>query len=58
MVEHVTTDFLSPNMYAIHDASQSDTSLNENCTGNSFDNVATVEPGPTGVDDENESLKA
>ena len=42
----------------IHDVSQSDTSLNENCTGDSFNNVATVEPGPTGDDDENELLKA
>ena len=42
----------------IHDVSQSDTSLNENPTGNSFNNVATVEPGPTGDDDENKSQKA
>ena len=28
-----------------------------NCTGNSSTNVATVEPGPTGDDDENELWK-
>ena len=42
----------------VHNASQSGTSLNENLTGNSSNNVATVEPGPTGDDDENESQKA
>ena len=38
----------------VHDVSQSDTSLNENPTGNTFNNVATVAQGPTGDDDENE----
>ena len=44
----------------VHDVSQSDTSLNENCTGNSFNNVATVVQGTTDDDDddENESWKA
>ena len=42
----------------VHDVSQSDTSLNENGTGNSFNDVATAGPGPTGDDDENESQKA
>ena len=39
----------------IHEISQSDISLNENPTGNTFNNVATVVQGPTGDDDENES---
>ena len=42
----------------VHDVSQSDISLNEKSTGNTFDNVATVVKGPTGDDDENESRKA
>ena len=42
----------------IHDGSQSDTSLNENPTGNTFNNVATVGQGPTGDDDKNKSWKA
>ena len=43
-----------------HDVSQSDTSLNENCTENSFNNVTTVVQGPTDDDDddENKSWKA
>ena len=41
----------------IHDVSQSDTSLNENSTGNTFNNVATVQQGPTGDDDEKELWK-
>ena len=47
----------TPNKY-VHDVSQSDTSLNENPTGNTFNNVATVVQGPTGDDDENELQKA
>ena len=47
----------TPNEY-IHDVSQSDISLNENPTGNTFNNVATVVQGSTGDDDENESWKA
>ena len=50
---HKTT----PNKY-MHDVSQSDISLNENPTGNTFNNVATVVQGPTGNDDKNESQKA
>ena len=42
----------TPNKY-VHDVSQSDISLNENPTGNTFNNVATVAQGPTGDDDEN-----
>ena len=42
----------------MHDVSQSDTSLNENPTGISFNNVATEEPGPTDDDDENKFGKA
>ena len=42
----------------VHDVSQSDTWLNENHTGNSFNNVTTVVQGPTDDDDENESRKA
>ena len=42
----------------VHDVSQSETSLNGNPTGNSFNNVATVEPGPIGDDDKNKSQKA
>ena len=38
----------------VHDVSQSDTSLNENPTGNSFNNVTTVVQGPTDDDDKNE----
>ena len=37
----------TPNEY-VHDVSQSDISLNENPTGNTFNNVATVVQGPTG----------
>ena len=47
----------TPNEY-IHNVSQSDTSLNENPTGNTFNNVATGEQGPTGDDVEKESQKA
>ena len=36
----------------IHNVSQSDVSLNENPTGNIFNNEATVVQGPTGDDDE------
>ena len=46
----------TPNEY-IHDVSQSDISLNENPTENTFDNVATVVQGPTGDDDKNKSQK-
>ena len=46
----------TPNEY-IHDVSQSDTSLNENRTGKTFNNRATVAQGPTGDDDENKSQK-
>ena len=46
----------TPNEY-IHDVSQSEISLNENPTENTFNNVATVVPGPTGGDDENKSQK-
>ena len=42
----------------VHDVSQSDTSLNENRTGNSFNNVTTVVQGPTDDDDKNKSQKA
>ena len=42
---------------SIHDVSQSDTSLNENPTGNSFNNVTTVVKGPTD-DDKSKSWKA
>ena len=42
----------------VHDVSQSDGSFNENPTGNTFNNVATVAQGPTGDDDENELWKA
>ena len=42
----------------IHDVSQSDTSLNENHTGNSFNNKTTVVQGPTDDDDENKLWKA
>ena len=41
----------------VHDVSQSDASLNENHTGNSFNNTMTVAQGPTDDDDENESRK-
>ena len=47
----------TPNEY-IPDVSLSDTSLNENPTGNTFNNVATVAQGPTGDDDGNKSQKA
>ena len=47
----------TPNEY-LHNVSQNDTSLNENPTGNTFNNVATVAKGPTGDDDENKSQKA
>ena len=46
----------TPNEY-VHDVSQSDTSLNENPTGNKFNNVAAVVQGPTGDDHENELQK-
>ena len=46
-----------PNKNA-HNVSQSDTSLNENHTENSFKNVTMVAQGPTDDDDENESQKA
>ena len=42
----------------IHDVSQSDVSLNENPTGTTFNNEATVVQGPTGDDEEIESWKA
>ena len=42
----------------VHDFSQSDTSLNENHTGNSFNNVTMVVQGPTYDDDENKLWKA
>ena len=42
----------------IHDVSQSDVSLNENPTENTFNNEATVVQGPTGDDDEIKSWKA
>ena len=42
----------------IHDISQSDISLNENPTRNTFNNEATVVQGPTGDDDELKSQKA
>ena len=42
----------------IHNVSQSDVSLNENPTGNIFNNEATVEQGPTGDDDEIKLWKA
>ena len=45
-----------PNQNA-HDDRQSDTSLNEKHTENSFKNVTTVAQGPTDDDDENESWK-
>ena len=41
----------------IHDVSQSDVSLNENPTGNTFNNEVTVVQGPTGDDDEIELWK-
>ena len=47
----------TPNEY-IHDMSQSDISLNENPTGNTFNNVATVVQGPTDDDVKNELQKA
>ena len=42
----------------VHDMSQSDILLNENPTGNTFNNEATVVQGPTGDDDEIEIQKA
>ena len=36
----------------VHDVSQSDVSLNENPTGNKFNNEVTVVQGPTDDDDE------
>ena len=42
----------------VHDVSQSDVSLNENPTGNTFNNEVTVVQGPTGDDDGIESWKA
>ena len=42
----------------VHDISQSDVSLNENPTGNTFNNEATVVQGPTGGDDKKELWKA
>ena len=42
----------------VHDVSQSDVSLNENPTGDTFNNEATVVQGPTGDDDEIELWKA
>ena len=47
----------TPNEY-IHDMSQTDISLNENSTGNTFNNVATVVQGPTDDDVKNELQKA
>ena len=41
-----------------HDIRQSDVSLKENPTGNTFNNEVTVVQGPTGDDDKNESWKA
>ena len=46
-----------PNEY-VHDVSQSDVSLNENPTGNTFNNEVTVVQGPTGDNDKIESQKA
>ena len=45
-------------MKNVHNVSQSDTLLNENPTGNSFNNLTTMEQGTTDDDDENESWKA
>ena len=42
----------------VHDESQSDISLNEKPTGNTFNNEATVVQGPTGDNDEIELWKA
>ena len=42
----------------VHDVSQSDVSLNENPTGNTFNNEATVAQGPTSDEDEIKSWKA
>ena len=42
----------------VHDISQSDISLNENPTRNTFNNEVTVVQGPTGDNDEIESWKA
>ena len=42
----------------VHDISQSDVLLNENPTGNTFNNEATVVQGPTGDNDEIKSQKA
>ena len=40
----------TPSEY-VHDVSESDISLNENPTENTFNNVATVIQGPTGDED-------
>ena len=45
-------------MNNVHNVSQSDTLLNENPTGNSFNNLTTMVQGTTDDDDENESWKA
>ena len=42
----------------VHDVSQSDVSLNETPTGNTFNNEATIVQGPTGDDDKIGSWKA
>ena len=42
----------------VHDVRQSDILSNDNPTGNTFNNVATVVQGPTDDDDKNESWKA
>ena len=42
----------------VHNVSQSDASLNENPTGNTFNNEVTVVQGPTGDDDEIKLQKA
>ena len=42
----------------VHGVSQSDTSINENHTENSFNNVTTVAQGPSDDNDESESQKA
>ena len=47
----------TPNEKA-HGVSQSDTSTNENCTENSFNNVTTVVQGPSDDNDENKSQNA
>ena len=42
----------------VHDVSQSDVSLNENPTGNTFNNEVSVIQGPTGDDDKSKPQKA